>query len=94
MGLLNGRSSCQIYKPKVDVGHVIPNVPLKRVKDRLALVRGALVEAPIVRWALSFFVYWLQGLKFCESQNFLIDEKDFTEGPDWIGLNPTLPIYI
>jgi phospholipase D1/2 len=27
-------------------------------------------------------------------QDFLIDEKDFVEGPDWIGLNPTLPIYI
>ena len=33
----------QIYKPKVDVGHVIPDIPLKRVKDRLALVRGSLV---------------------------------------------------
>jgi phospholipase D1/2 len=61
------------YKPKVDVGHVVPDVSLKRVKDRLALVRGSLVEAPI---------------------NFLIDEKDFTEGPDWVGLNPALPIYI
>ncbi|KAI0028033.1 phospholipase D/nuclease [Vararia minispora EC-137] len=28
------------------------------------------------------------------SLDFLIDDKDFTEGPDWIGLNPTLPIYI
>ena len=27
-------------------------------------------------------------------QDFLIDEKDFVEGPDWIGLNPILPIYI
>ena len=27
-------------------------------------------------------------------QDFLIDEKDFVEGPDWIGLNPALPIYI
>lgn len=27
-------------------------------------------------------------------QDFLIDQKDFCEGPDWLGLNPTLPIYI
>ncbi|KAH9914591.1 phospholipase D/nuclease [Fomitopsis serialis] len=26
--------------------------------------------------------------------DFLIDQKDFVEGIDWIGLNPTLPIYI
>ncbi|KAH9929263.1 phospholipase D [Fomitopsis serialis] len=26
--------------------------------------------------------------------DFLIDQKDFVEGADWIGLNPTLPIYI
>ncbi|KIY68459.1 phospholipase D/nuclease [Cylindrobasidium torrendii FP15055 ss-10] len=26
--------------------------------------------------------------------DFLIDEKDFVEGPEWKGLNPTLPIYI
>jgi phospholipase D1/2 len=26
--------------------------------------------------------------------NFLIDQKDFVEGPEWMGLNPTLPIYI
>jgi len=28
------------------------------------------------------------------SLDFLIDDKDFTEGPTWDGLNPTLPIYI
>lgn len=28
------------------------------------------------------------------AQDFLIDEKDFVEGPEWKGLNPTLPIYI
>ncbi|KAF7797283.1 hypothetical protein EIP86_008478 [Pleurotus ostreatoroseus] len=26
--------------------------------------------------------------------DFLIDQKDFTEGPEWSDLNPTLPIYI
>ncbi|EIM84706.1 phospholipase D/nuclease [Stereum hirsutum FP-91666 SS1] len=61
------------YVPKVKTGHVAPDVPLERVKARLADVRGALVEAPI---------------------DFLIDEKDFAEGPEWHGLNPTLPIYI
>lgn len=29
-----------------------------------------------------------------ESQDFLIDEKDFLEGPEWTKLNPTLAIYI
>ncbi|KAA1473211.1 phospholipase D/nuclease [Dentipellis sp. KUC8613] len=61
------------YVPKVKTGHVVPGIPLERVKDRLARVKGALVEAPL---------------------DFLIDQKDFVEGPDWVGLNPTLPIYI
>lgn len=26
--------------------------------------------------------------------DFLIDQKDFVDGPEWSGLNPTLPIYI
>ncbi|KAI0071462.1 phospholipase D/nuclease [Panus rudis PR-1116 ss-1] len=26
--------------------------------------------------------------------DFLIDQKDFVDGPEWRGLNPTLPIYI
>ncbi|KIP04639.1 hypothetical protein PHLGIDRAFT_75578, partial [Phlebiopsis gigantea 11061_1 CR5-6] len=26
--------------------------------------------------------------------DFLIDQKDFVEGPEWSGLDPTLPIYI
>ncbi|KAK7436200.1 hypothetical protein VKT23_019277 [Stygiomarasmius scandens] len=61
------------YVPKVKTGHVIPGIPLERVKSRLAEVKGALVECPI---------------------DFLIDEKDFVTGPEWKGLNPTLPIYI
>ena len=27
-------------------------------------------------------------------QDFLIEEKEFVQGPAWEGLNPTLPIYI
>jgi hypothetical protein len=27
-------------------------------------------------------------------QDFLIDETEFVNGPEWKGLNPTLPIYI
>ncbi len=27
-------------------------------------------------------------------QDFLIDDKEFVSGPEWAGLNPTLPIYI
>ncbi|THU96802.1 phospholipase D/nuclease [Dendrothele bispora CBS 962.96] len=61
------------YVPKVKTGHVVPGIPLERVKSRLAEVKGALVECPI---------------------DFLIDEKDFVNGPEWKGLNPTLPIYI
>jgi len=71
--LVHTWAAYEIYKPKVKVGHVAPDITLKRVKDRLALVRGSLVEAPL---------------------DFLIDEPDFCEGPDWKGLNPTLPIYI
>ena len=40
----------QIYKPKVKVGHVVPGISLKRVKERLASVHGSIVEAPLVRW--------------------------------------------
>ncbi|KAI1793724.1 phospholipase D/nuclease [Ganoderma leucocontextum] len=61
------------YVPNVMTGHVVPDMPLSRVKDRLSEVRGALVECPM---------------------DFLIDEKTFVEGPEWKGLNPTLPIYI
>ncbi|KAK7030848.1 hypothetical protein VNI00_013956 [Paramarasmius palmivorus] len=61
------------YVPKVKTGHVVPGISLERVKQRLAEVRGALVECPM---------------------DFLIDDKDFVNGPEWKGLNPTLPIYI
>ncbi|KAF8490138.1 phospholipase D/nuclease [Russula emetica] len=71
--LVHNWNAYETYKPKVKVGHVVPGVPLRRVKERLALVRGSIVEAPI---------------------DFLIDEKDFAEGPEWTKLNPTLPIYI
>jgi len=77
----------------VKTGHVVPGIPLQRVKDRLSLVRGSLVECPLVRCGslpmllMILILFWL-------IQDFLIDEKDFVEGPDWIGLNPTLPIYI
>ena len=46
----------QVYKPKVKVGHVAPKIPLKRVKDRLACVRGSIVEAPLVRWLCYLFI--------------------------------------
>jgi phospholipase D1/2 len=68
-------------------------VPLSRVKERLALVRGSIVEAPLVRipCCRSCLRLWCLIEK---SQDFLIDEKDFAEGPEWTKLNPTLPIYI
>ncbi|TBU21722.1 phospholipase D/nuclease [Dichomitus squalens] len=71
--LIRSWSQYDNYVPNVMTGHVVPDVPLSRVKERLSQVRGALVECPM---------------------DFLIDEKGFVEGPDWTGLNPTLPIYI
>ncbi|KAF8151528.1 phospholipase D [Crassisporium funariophilum] len=35
------------YRPKTKTGHVVPGIPLDRVKDRLNLVKGALVECPL-----------------------------------------------
>ncbi|TFK85137.1 phospholipase D/nuclease, partial [Polyporus arcularius HHB13444] len=61
------------YVPDVMTGHVVPDITLQRIKERLSEVRGALVECPM---------------------EFLIEEEDFVEGPEWSGLNPTLPIYI
>ncbi|KAJ7868016.1 hypothetical protein B0H14DRAFT_3441419 [Mycena olivaceomarginata] len=61
------------YVPKVKAGHVVPGIPLERVKKQLSEVMGALVECPL---------------------DFLIDQKEFVEGPEWKGLNPTLPVRI
>jgi phospholipase D1/2 len=36
------------YAPQVKTGHVIPGVPLERVKQRLGEVRGTLVEMAVV----------------------------------------------
>lgn len=38
----------QRYVPDVMTGHVVPDLPLERIKDRLSHVRGALVECPMV----------------------------------------------
>ncbi len=42
------RSFAQKYIPKVMPGHVVPEMSLEHVKDRLSRVRGALVECPMV----------------------------------------------
>ncbi|KAJ3861230.1 putative phospholipase D [Lentinula novae-zelandiae] len=42
-----GQGMIDMY-PKTKTGHVVPGIPLQRVKDRLSKVKGALVEAPIV----------------------------------------------
>ena len=34
--------------PDVMTGHVVPDITLDRIKDRLSEVRGALVECPMV----------------------------------------------
>ena len=48
----------QNYVPKVKTGHVVPGVKLERLKQRLSQVKGALVEAPLVRlcFFLSFYL--------------------------------------
>ncbi|OAX38224.1 phospholipase D/nuclease [Rhizopogon vinicolor AM-OR11-026] len=71
--LVRAWSAYEHYLPKVKTGHVVPEVQLSRIKDRLSQVRGSVVECPL---------------------DFLIDDKEFVEGIDWLGLNPTLPIYI
>ncbi|KIY71099.1 phospholipase D/nuclease [Cylindrobasidium torrendii FP15055 ss-10] len=71
--LVRDWSAYDKYVPSVKTGHLVPEVTLERAKERLAEVRGALVECPV---------------------DFLIDQKDFAEGPEWKGLNPTLPIYV
>ncbi|KAF9027624.1 phospholipase D/nuclease [Hymenopellis radicata] len=71
--LVRDWSAYDNYVPKVKTGHLVDGVTVQRAKERLAEVRGALVECPL---------------------DFLIDQKDFVEGPEWKGLNPTLPIYI
>ncbi|EJC99464.1 phospholipase D [Fomitiporia mediterranea MF3/22] len=71
--LVRDYKSYDNFVPKVKTGHVVPDVPLDRVKARLSEVRGSIVDCPL---------------------DFLIDEKDLVDNPDWDGLNPTLPIYI
>lgn len=71
--LVRSWSAYESYLPKVKTGHVVPEIQLQRIKQRLSQVRGSVVECPL---------------------DFLIDDKEFVEGVDWLGLNPTLPIYI
>lgn len=47
----------QAFVPKVKTGRVVPEIPLARVKDRLSLVKGALVECPLVRSAFILCGY-------------------------------------
>lgn len=81
----------QNYVPKTKTDHVVPDIPLSRVKDRLSQVRGALVECPLVS-RVAIFLHWLGLIEYL--QDFLIDQKDFVDNPQWSGLDPTLPIYI
>jgi len=45
--LVQNLDTYDLYVPKGKVGHVVEGVPLNRVKDRLNLVRGSLVECPL-----------------------------------------------
>jgi len=44
----------QNYLPKVKTGHVVPEMHLQRIKDRLSRVRGSVVECPLVRCSCSY----------------------------------------
>jgi len=58
----------KVYKPKGKLGHVVPGIPLQRVKERLALVRGSIVEAPLVSCLCR---YWLRlGFNFENHRTF------------------------
>ncbi|KAG1880959.1 hypothetical protein F4604DRAFT_1578750 [Suillus subluteus] len=70
--LVRSWSAYEDYLPKVKTGHVVPEIQLQRIKERLSQVRGSVVECRL---------------------DFLIDDKEFVEGVDWLRLNPTLPIY-
>jgi len=45
--LVRSKSAYKAYLPDVKNGHVVPGVPLQRVKERLSEVRGHVVEAPL-----------------------------------------------
>jgi phospholipase D1/2 len=45
--LVRSFSSYDDYRPKTKPGHVVPDIPLDRVKTRLNQVKGALVECPL-----------------------------------------------
>ena len=84
----------QNYLPKVKTGHTVADVPLARIKDRLSLVKGSLVECPLVRAQFMHRYPKVYTDSRNQLQDFLIDEKDFTQGLEWDGLNPTLAIFI
>lgn len=71
-------------------GHVVPGIPLQRVRERLSQVKGSVVECPLVS---GLVLGHLISTEVC-IQDFLMDEDSFAGGIDWIGLNPTLPVYI
>lgn len=52
--LSSSHAITQNYLPKVKTGHVVPELNLQRIKDRLSHVRGAVVECPLVRCSCSY----------------------------------------
>lgn len=55
------------YVPKIKTGHLIPEVSLEDAKRRLADVRGALVESPLVSGPLLFFVSSWRLMVLCRT---------------------------
>jgi len=45
--LVQNAAAYDLYVPKGKYGHVVKGIPLSRVKDRLSLVQGCLVECPL-----------------------------------------------
>ena len=55
----------QTYLPKVKTGHVVPEIGLQRIEDRLSRVRGSLVECPLVRCCSLARCYFKILIHFC-----------------------------
>jgi hypothetical protein len=83
----------QSYKPKVNVGHVVPGVSVDHVIERLSLVRGSLVEAQIVR---RFYPLPLQSLVLTLKFTGLFDRSERLCGGSQVewGRSFTSDIYL
>ena len=86
-------NTVQSYKPKVNVGHVVPGVSVDHVIERLSLVRGSLVEAQIVR---CFYPLLMQSLVLTLKFTGLFDRSERLCGGNKVewGRSFTSDIYL